>query len=35
MTDAERRWLRQHRPPQAEHWNLLTDLRPEHLPYAA
>jgi hypothetical protein len=35
MTDAERRWLRQQRPPQAEHWNLLTDLRPEHLPYAA
>jgi transcriptional regulator with XRE-family HTH domain len=35
MTEAERRWLRQHRPPQAEHWNLLTDLRPEHLPYAA
>ena len=35
MTDAERRWLRQHRPPLAEHWTLLTDLRPEHLPYAA
>ena len=35
MTDAERRWLRQQRPPLAEHWNLLTDLRPEHLPYAA
>jgi hypothetical protein len=35
MTEAERRWLRQQRPPQAEHWNLLTDLRREHLPYAA
>lgn len=35
MTDTERRWLRQHRPPQAQHWNLLTDLKPEHLPYAA
>lgn len=35
MTDAERRWLRQERPPQAEHWNLLTDLKREHLPYAA
>ncbi len=35
MTDAERRWLRQQRPPQAEHWNLLTDLRREHLPYAS
>jgi hypothetical protein len=35
MTEAERRWLRQQRPPQAQHWNLLTDLRREHLPYAA
>jgi len=35
MTQAERRWLRQRRPQQAEHWNLLTDLRREHLPYAA
>ena len=35
MTQAERRWLRQQRPQQAEHWNLLTDLRREHLPYAA
>ena len=35
MTEAERRWLRQQRSPQAEHWNLLTDLRREHLPYAA
>lgn len=35
MTDAERRWLRQERPPQAGHWNLLTDLKREHLPYAA
>ncbi len=26
LTDAERRWLRQHRPPEAEHWNLLTNL---------
>jgi transcriptional regulator with XRE-family HTH domain len=35
MTDAERRWLRERRPPPAEHWNLLTDLRREHLPYAS
>ncbi len=26
LTDAERRWLRQHRPPEAAHWNLLTSL---------
>lgn len=35
MTNTERRWLRQQRSQQAEHWNLLTDLRREHLPYAA
>jgi len=35
MTETERRWLREQRPAQAEHWNLLTDLRREHLPYAA
>jgi transcriptional regulator with XRE-family HTH domain len=35
MTETERRWLRKQRPPQAEHWNLLTDLRREHLPYAS
>jgi hypothetical protein len=35
MTEAERRWLRQQRSQQAEHWNLLTDLRREHLSYAA
>ena len=26
LTEAERRWLRQHRPPDASHWNLLTNL---------
>ncbi len=30
-----RTWLRENRTPAAEHWNLLTDLKPEHLPYAA
>ncbi len=34
MTQAERRWLRQRRPAQAQHWNLLTGLVPEHLSYA-
>jgi len=27
-------WLRENRSPEAEHWNLLSDLKPEHLPYA-
>lgn len=26
MTEAERLWLRERRPPAARHWNLLTDL---------
>jgi len=34
MTDAERRWLRRHRPDDAQRWNLLSDLRLEHLTYA-
>jgi transcriptional regulator with XRE-family HTH domain len=33
MTQAERRWLREHRPAWAQHWNLLTGLVPEHLSY--
>jgi transcriptional regulator with XRE-family HTH domain len=35
LSDAERRWLQQGRPADARHWNLLTDLDAEHLPYAA
>lgn len=35
LTEVERRWLREHRSPEAEHWNLLTDLSAEHLSYAA
>jgi transcriptional regulator with XRE-family HTH domain len=35
LTEAERRWLREHRTSEAEHWGLLTDLSPEHLSYAA
>lgn len=31
LTQAERRWLRSNRSAQAKHWNLLTDLAPEHL----
>jgi transcriptional regulator with XRE-family HTH domain len=27
-------WLRQQRSPEAERWNLMTDLKVEHLPYA-
>lgn len=35
LSDAERRWLRQTRPSEASHWNLLTDLEAQLLPYAA
>ena len=35
MTAAERRWLTSHRPPEALHWNLLTDLDVSHLSDAA
>jgi len=35
MTQAERKWLREHRSPVAAHWNLLTDMKGEHLAYAA
>jgi len=34
MTQAEQRWLRDRRSAQAQHWNLLTGLLPEHLRYA-
>jgi len=33
-SDRMREWLRANRSPEAEHWNLLTDLKVEHLPYA-
>jgi transcriptional regulator with XRE-family HTH domain len=35
MTQAERKWLREHRSPLAAHWNLLTDMKGEHLAYAS
>jgi hypothetical protein len=28
-------WLREERSDAAKHWNLLTDLKVEHLPYAS
>jgi transcriptional regulator with XRE-family HTH domain len=33
MGSAERRWLRENRPPEAAHWNLLTDWSTENLRY--
>jgi transcriptional regulator with XRE-family HTH domain len=33
-SDRMRDWLRKHRSKAAEHWNVLTDLKTEHLPYA-
>jgi transcriptional regulator with XRE-family HTH domain len=35
MTHAERVWLREHRSTAAAHWNLLTDMKGEHLVYAS
>jgi transcriptional regulator with XRE-family HTH domain len=35
MTQVERKWLRTNRPPEARHWNLLTDLEVRHLVYAS
>ncbi len=34
MSERMRKWIRKNRSPEAEHWNLLTDLKLEHLPYA-
>ncbi len=33
MTQAEKAWLREHRPTTAKHWNLLTDMTGEVLAY--
>lgn len=35
LNEPERRWLREHRSEQARRWNLLSDLRPDTLRYAA
>lgn len=34
LTQSERRWLQSNRSDEARHWNLLTDLSPEHLSHA-
>lgn len=34
LSEAERNWLREQRPPDARHWNLLTDWTPETVRYA-
>jgi transcriptional regulator with XRE-family HTH domain len=34
LTEVEKKWLRKNRPPEARHWRLLTDLRPEQLNHA-
>lgn len=34
LSGAERQWLRENRPIEAVHWNLLTDLKAKDLPYA-
>ena len=34
LTQAERVWLRENRPNEAKHWNLLTDMRVENLTHA-
>jgi transcriptional regulator with XRE-family HTH domain len=34
-TESERAWLREHRTEDAAHWNVLSDMRPEHLQYAS
>jgi transcriptional regulator with XRE-family HTH domain len=34
LTEAEKKWLRKNRPPEARHWRLLTDLSPERLDHA-
>jgi hypothetical protein len=31
MTDAERRWLREHRPSEAAHWNMLSAVNAHEL----
>lgn len=35
MSQAEKRWLREKSTPEAQRWNLLSDLAPEHLVHAA
>jgi hypothetical protein len=32
-TESEREWIRVNRTEDAAHWNLVTDMKPEHLSY--
>jgi len=32
-TESEKKWIRENRTEDAAHWNLLTDMKPEHLSY--
>jgi transcriptional regulator with XRE-family HTH domain len=34
LTNAERRWLREHRPPHAAHWNMLSTVDASELAHA-
>lgn len=34
MSQAEKQWLRERSSPEAQQWNILSDLRPEHLAHA-
>jgi len=34
-TGSEGKWIRKNRTEDAAHWNLLTDMRLEHLQYAS
>lgn len=34
LTETEKRWIRQNRTPEARFWNVLSDLKAEHLTYA-
>jgi transcriptional regulator with XRE-family HTH domain len=34
-TESEKEWMLQNRTEDAKHWNLLADLRPEHLQYVS
>jgi len=35
LTETEKRWILQNRTPEAEFWRVLSDLKAEHLDYAA
>jgi transcriptional regulator with XRE-family HTH domain len=35
LNDPERRWLKEHSSKEAQAWNLLSDMRPDSLRYAA